>query len=80
MLLDPQRICNFWYLEENIKLECASTEGLHEYVMHIGQAITELKKAVFWVVAPCSLLKVYQRFRGPCCLHHPGDYEGSKDL
>jgi hypothetical protein len=28
--------------------------------------------AVFWVVAPCSLVEVYQRFRGPCCLHHLG--------
>jgi hypothetical protein len=28
--------------------------------------------AVFWVVAPCSLVEVYQRFRGPCCLHHQG--------
>jgi hypothetical protein len=27
------------------------------------------KIAVFWVVAPCSLVEVYQRFRGPCCLH-----------
>jgi hypothetical protein len=26
--------------------------------------------AVFWVVAPCSLVEVYQRFREPCCLHH----------
>jgi hypothetical protein len=29
--------------------------------------------AVFWVVAPCSLVEVYQRFRGTCCLHHQGD-------
>jgi hypothetical protein len=28
---------------------------------------------VFWVVAPCSLVEVYQRFGGPCCLHHQGD-------
>jgi hypothetical protein len=28
------------------------------------------KMAVFWVVAPCSLVEVYQRFRGPCCLHY----------
>jgi hypothetical protein len=28
--------------------------------------------AVFWVVAPCSLVEVYQRFRGPCCLHLHG--------
>jgi hypothetical protein len=26
------------------------------------------KMAVFWVVAPCSLVEVYQRFTGPCCL------------
>jgi hypothetical protein len=31
------------------------------------------KMAVFWVVAPCSLVEVYQRFRGPCCLHHQGE-------
>jgi hypothetical protein len=30
------------------------------------------KMAVFWVVAPCSLIEVYQRFRGPCCLHYQG--------
>jgi hypothetical protein len=34
--------------------------------------------AVFWVVAPCSLVEDYQRFRGPCCLHHQGD-EGPDD-
>jgi hypothetical protein len=32
--------------------------------------------AVVWVVAPCSLVEVYQRFRGPC---YPDD-GGSKDL
>jgi hypothetical protein len=29
--------------------------------------------AVFWVVAPCGLVEVNQRFRVPCCLHHQGD-------
>jgi hypothetical protein len=28
--------------------------------------------AVFWVLAPCSLVEVYQSFRGPCCIHHQG--------
>jgi hypothetical protein len=32
----------------------------------------DTKMAAFWVVAPCSLVEVYQRFRGPCCLPHPG--------
>jgi hypothetical protein len=31
------------------------------------------KMAVFRVVVPCSLVEVYQRFRGLCCLHHQGD-------
>jgi hypothetical protein len=44
--------------------------------------LVSTKLAVFWVVAPCSLVEVYQRIRGPCCLHHwhcPDD-GGSKDL
>jgi hypothetical protein len=29
-----------------------------------------MKMAVFWVVAPCSLVEDYQHFRGACYLHH----------
>jgi hypothetical protein len=32
----------------------------------------EYEMTVFWVVAPCSLVEVHQRFRGSCCLHHHG--------
>jgi hypothetical protein len=28
---------------------------------------------VFWDVAPWSLVEVFRRFRGACCLHHQGD-------
>jgi hypothetical protein len=35
-----------------------------------------MKMAVFLVVAPCTLVKVYRRFRGACCLHHQG-YESN---
>jgi hypothetical protein len=31
-----------------------------------------MKMAVFWVVAPCSLV-VYRRSGGSCCLRHQGD-------
>jgi hypothetical protein len=31
------------------------------------------KMAVFRVIAPCSLVEVYECFRGPCCLHRPDD-------
>jgi hypothetical protein len=30
---------------------------------------------VFWNVALCSLVEVYQCFRGSCCLNHQGDDE-----
>jgi hypothetical protein len=43
--------------------------------MYVGfEVVTAvyMKMTVFWVVAPCSLVEVYQRFRGPCCLHHQG--------
>jgi hypothetical protein len=32
-----------------------------------------MNMAVFWVVAPCSLVELYRRFRGAYCLHHQGD-------
>jgi hypothetical protein len=32
-----------------------------------------VKKADFWVVAPCSLVDVNRRFRDACYLHHYGD-------
>jgi hypothetical protein len=35
--------------------------------------VVSTKMAVFWIVAPCSLVEVYQHFRGPCCLHRQGN-------
>jgi hypothetical protein len=31
-----------------------------------------MKMAVFCTVAPCTLVEVYRRFRGACCLHQHG--------
>jgi hypothetical protein len=31
-----------------------------------------MKMAVLWVLAACSLVEVYQRFKVLCCLHHQG--------
>jgi hypothetical protein len=36
--------------------------------------------AAFWVVAPCSLVEVYGRFRGACRLNHQGDRPGATAL
>jgi hypothetical protein len=33
--------------------------------------------AVFWVIAPCRLVEVYQRLRGAFCLHHQGEAASS---
>jgi hypothetical protein len=32
-----------------------------------------MKMTVFWDVTLCSLVEVYRRFRGACCLNHQGD-------
>jgi hypothetical protein len=32
-----------------------------------------LKRAVFWVVAPCSLVEACRRFKDSCFLRHKGD-------
>jgi hypothetical protein len=32
-----------------------------------------MKMTVFWDVAKNSLVEVYRRFRGVCCLHHRGN-------
>jgi hypothetical protein len=32
-----------------------------------------MKMAVFWVVAPCSLVENFRRFRGSYSLHNQGD-------
>jgi hypothetical protein len=39
----------------------------------IENEVCSMKMAVFWVLAPYSLVEVYWRFRGACCLHHQED-------
>jgi hypothetical protein len=34
-----------------------------------------MKMTVFWDVASCGLVEVYQHFSGACCLHHQGDHD-----
>jgi hypothetical protein len=34
-----------------------------------------MKMAIFWDVAPCSLINIHQRFREAYCRHHQGDVE-----
>jgi hypothetical protein len=48
-------------------------EQQKKLIMSLGFEVltaVSMKMAVFCVVAPCSLVEVYQSFRGPCCLHH----------
>jgi hypothetical protein len=46
----------------------SSTENLCN--ISIIFRVRSFSMAVFWVVVPCSVVEVYQRFRSPCCLHH----------
>jgi hypothetical protein len=52
------------------------TYGYVNMVLCVGfQVVTaaSMKISVFWVVALCSQVEIYQSFRGTCCLHHQGD-------
>jgi hypothetical protein len=35
--------------------------------------MASMKTIAFWDTSPCSLVKLYRRFRGTYCLHHCGD-------
>jgi hypothetical protein len=39
-----------------------------------------MKLAVFWAVAPCRLVWVYLRFKGPYCSHHQGDKSTAREI
>jgi hypothetical protein len=43
-----------------------------------GGSEVNMKMAVFWDVAPCSLVD-YRRLRGVFCLHHQGDEEAERE-
>jgi hypothetical protein len=64
-------------LKEEIESRCQLCKECEETIDHFAEfevlTAVSMKMAVFWVVAPYSLVEVYQHFRGPCCLHHQGN-------
>jgi hypothetical protein len=43
--------------------------------------VVKTQVEVFWVVAPCSVVVIYQRFGGNCCVHlHPTWRHNPDDL
>jgi hypothetical protein len=43
--------------------------------------VASMKMTVFWILEPCSLVDIYQCFRGACCHHYQGlDDTGSRHL
>jgi hypothetical protein len=34
---------------------------------------TSMKMTSFWDIASCSLVEIYERFKGNYCFHHQGD-------
>jgi hypothetical protein len=55
--LQSKQSTSIWY----------TNEGLH-YTIKLN-----FKVATFWVVALCSLVEIYQCFRGSCCFQHQDD-------
>jgi hypothetical protein len=58
------------YQSLDIGESVSNTVNVPLHYIHGGISDEFSEMAVFWFVAPCSLVEVYQRFRDPCCLHH----------
>jgi hypothetical protein len=50
---------------------CGRLQTHYEAMTFYTQLNSSFKMTVFWDVAPCSLVEVYRRFRGACCLWKP---------
>jgi hypothetical protein len=63
-------LCAGWRIRAPVQLISSL-----EHIYNRSEVLTAVsaKMVVFWVVVPCSLVEVYQHFRGPCCPHHQGD-------
>jgi hypothetical protein len=55
----------------NLKSVCHT--NIYNFVRSEVLTAARIKISVFRVVAPCSLIEVYRRFTGACCLHHQDD-------
>jgi hypothetical protein len=59
-------------------------QNTKEWVRFKVLTAASIKMAVFWAIAPCSLVEVYRRVRGACCLRRQcdkcSDNGGSKHL
>jgi hypothetical protein len=71
-------------MEEFEEMDCIEHQAIVKFYQWLGKLVIEMLQilwwwtnnismAVFWVVAMCSLVEVYQHFRGALCLHHQGD-------
>jgi hypothetical protein len=56
---------------------CMEMTNTHKVGLEI-LTVVSTQMAVFWVVAPYSLVEVFQHFRGPCCPHHQGNITTQK--
>jgi hypothetical protein len=50
------------------------------FLLEVSGSHSGMKMTVFWVVASCSSVEGYRRFRGACRLYHQGTDGGSKHL
>jgi hypothetical protein len=58
---------------------CDSSSFGRRYVLFEVFTAANMKMAVFWVVAPYSLVGDYHCFRGTYCIHHQGSHYPDDD-
>jgi hypothetical protein len=62
-----------------IRIATAKIRSKNEIVGFKVLTAVSKKMAVFWVIAPCSLVEIYLRFRSTCCLHHQSDHHATTE-
>jgi hypothetical protein len=70
---DTINVAPFWAQEERRdSISPPSKKRNSSDIWFLRKASRIEKMAVFWVAAPCRLVRVYRRFRGLYCFHHQG--------
>jgi hypothetical protein len=74
LLQSPNSAARFWTDHVSVRSTPMHLQpkGKKHVWLQVLTVVT-IKMAVFWVVASCRMVWVYQRSRGVCCLHHQCD-------
>jgi hypothetical protein len=66
--------CEYYYMQGSFSLTEPKGPFTRAYKLRFQVlTVASMMTVVFFILAPCSLVEFYRRFRGDCCLHHQSD-------